>query len=188
MATATPPNAAREPERPKHPVWATSARRRLARWLWPSLALYASGLIAHAYQEVTAQYDVAGLSARMRPPYEIALGRVIDARPHPLMAELRRRYRPLAPSPAADPPGSEPHGWSEALGQLGIPAVAAHGPGSGLRPRLVFVDEQVWLVVTWFGRRPVLFDPTRGVILAHRGVVGSHVPALELLDAREAPW
>ncbi len=127
---------------------------------------YAVGVGWTAWSDLTARYTVQGLHRGFESPYEVTHGHVIDPRPGSLRAELIRRF-----------------GGAGALRR----SFDAKGLGDGQHPRLVRVEDAVWLVIGVFDRRHVVFDPAVGVVLLHPGAIGD-VPAAELTDLREAPW
>ncbi len=139
----------------------------VTRLLWVAIAVYGGFVAWTGHRDLTARYTVQGLFRTYAHAYEDPDGHVIDPRPGALDAEIRRRY---------------------GAGEAALGPTATKGPGEGLKPRVVGVGGARWLVVGFFGRRPVVFDPARGVVLLRRGVLPETAPAVELEDASEAPW
>jgi hypothetical protein len=160
------------------------ARRRpaWAAWLlWPVLVVWAGFVFVRAQRELTADLVVRGPERAWHSPSEVDDGWLLDPRPGRLAVELRDRFRPAAEAPASDDPRA-------ALTALGLAFAESRGVGDGLRPRVLLPASGALLLVGFYGRDPVVFDPARGVVRLHRGVIGEDVPALTLTDAVEAPW
>ncbi len=155
---------------------------RLSTLGWLAVVAWLGFVVHTAHGELTDAAPVKGLFRTYHPPHEGALGLVLDPIDGlDLKAQLRDRYRPAAPLPA----GSDWHAVAEALA---LQPKAAVGPGEGLRPRLVWVAETPWLLVSTWGRRPIAVVPQVGVVALKPGLIPPQARALELRAAREAPW
>ncbi len=154
--------------------------RRLTTLLWVAVGVYGTGVVCKAWSDLTTAYVVEGEFRNYHLPYEAPHGRVVDPRPGRLEAEVAARYEIQAVA------AKDRAGWRHALSEL-EPSDAV-GVGTGAHPRVVFVEGGPWLVVGVYGVRPVVFDPRHGVVLLREGVVPPKTPALELRQAREAPW
>jgi hypothetical protein len=154
--------------------------RRIALALWPVLLAWGGWVAARAYGELTAIQVVDGPDRTWRSPSPTADGWLLDPRPGPLAAELRDRFRPDAPVPATDDPRA-------ALTALGLGFRETRGLGDGYHECIVLTPAPL-LVVGYYGRDPIVFDPARGVVRLHAGSLGDDLPAIELTEAHEAPW
>jgi hypothetical protein len=137
-------------------------------------------VFVRAQRELTADLVVRGPEREWRSPSAVADGWILDPRPGRLAAELRDRFRPGAAPPATDEPRA-------ALAALGVGFADGRGVGEGREPRVLLAPAGPLLLVGLYGRDPVVFDPARGIVRLHAGVLAEDVPAL-VLDAREAPW
>lgn len=151
--------------------------------MWALLGLYAGWLVVHARAQIAVRFEVYALGGRLRPPYPDFDGDVIDPRPGFVAGEIAFRYG-RRPDAVDD---DTPEMWRRALVDAGYRVEILAGYGDGIEPRIVFTDTGPRLCVSAFGRRPVVFDPRRGVVLLdpqprHRW------PAIGLPEAREAPW
>ena len=139
--------------------------------LWVLVVVYGAGVGWKAWTDLTARYTVEGLHRNFESPYQVAHGEVIDPRRGKLSRELDRRYGAGAVS-ADDLKGAFP----------------GRGAGDGRVPRLVRLGSRTLLVVGFFARRPVVFDPLHGVVLLERDAIPPDAPAKAFPDLREAPW
>lgn len=140
--------------------------RRLARLLWPALALYAALVSWRAHGELTQDDVVRGLFRTYLPPQRLAIGWLFDARPGDLAAEIDARLGTRGPPPADQTPAA----WRAALEARGFTVEASSGHGAG-EPRLVFVEGGPWLITGRAEQRPIAFDPRRGMLLVEEGAI-----------------
>ena len=149
--------------------------RRLALLLWPALLLYFGAVIWRAHGELTAEYTVRGLFRDYARPRSLPIGTLFDPRQGDLAAEIDARYGSAGPPVTEDGIAA----WQAALRARGFEASATTGVGEG-EPRLVFMPAGPWLIVNRSNGRFVTFDPQRGMISLHEGVVAPDTPALRL--------
>ena len=149
-------------------------RGRALGWtLWPALMIYCALVVWRAYGELNAGDTVHGLFRTWHPPQTLAVGQLFDARIGELHAEIDTRFTTQGPRPTDD---SMP-AWQAALRARGFRVTQATGPGEG-DSRIVFMPNGPWLIVSRAHARFVTFDPQRGMILMHEGVIAPETPAL----------
>lgn len=147
--------------------------RRLARLLWPALAIYAGLVTWRAHAELTEDYAVRGLFRTYLPPQTLPIGWLFDARQGSIAAEIDARFGTTGPTPTDDAPAT----WRGALTARGFAVRDATGFGAG-DSRLIFVDGGPWLITGRAKQRPIAFDPRRGMLLVEEGAIPPEVPAL----------
>ncbi|MGK0360516.1 MAG: hypothetical protein ACI9U2_002829, partial [Bradymonadia bacterium] len=132
-------------------------------------------VVWRAYGELNADDTVQGLFRAWQPPQTLPVGQLFDARVGDLAAEIDTRFATAGPRPTDDGITA----WRSALQARGFRPIAATGPGDG-DARLVFMPSGPWLIISRVQGSFVTFDPRRGMILLHEGVVTPEIPALRL--------
>lgn len=157
------------------PAAPASARtgRRLAWLLWPTLIAYVALVAWRAHGELNANAEVVGLFRTWRPPQTLPIGQIFDPRTGALATEIDARFKTRGPRPQDDAISA----WRSALAARGLQPVDARGPGDG-EPRVVFMPSGPWLIVQRAHNGFVTFDPQRGMMLLHEGVIAPQTPAL----------
>jgi len=150
------------------------------------MGIWSAWVVWHGRSELSARYEVVGLERQFTAPSEHAWGWILDARPDLLWAEVHRRY--AADKTPTATPDHTPAAWQTALDAVGLTARPPESPWTGAHPRVHFHGPQrsPTLLIGLYGTKTVIYDPAVGVIVPER--LPKPQTALELINAREAPW